>query len=1020
MSSQPRVLLVDYEPRNIRSVSEMLRAAGYTVDVVHDGVAALKAFKSGHPDGVLLEAMLPKKHGFEVCKEIKSLPGGDQIPVVITTGVYRGRKYRNQALHVYKCDEYLERPFGRDQLLEILQRLLPRDELPEEARLLQAEAAPVVPEQASESAPAPPEPPAHEPAPPVPEAAAPDPLDPVESLPDSEEFEMALSETLDGIFDGAPSFVEEAWEAGDDEFIPVTPDDASPAEPSTRAAGGVPPGGGVNLGDLIGESEVDRLFDGLAGETSAVAPSEGPRELVTEEEVSQLFDDLEAAGAEQAEVKEEISFEVDEAFHDAVDAGEAPDAPAAEDLAETMIMDAASLEPGQDKSETIEEELPEGANRLTPSSDTDTDEMDAEVAAFKAETDDPHSWAAEMGDEDAEPAPAEDEQEPEILQAGPAAAEPILPSLESEPPAAEAEPDTPEPVAPAPEEVAEESPAIAEVLGPLPEGLGEAYAEEETHDEMPAGFGSPREEDAAEEEELQSLSEEQGSPPSGAEPEPVELESAEDKLESDAGTSDERGDEVWSEATVESSLPSLEAEPETSRSPEEEGQDSLQVLAGSEEASEAGLSDEEAQVTVVSDSGSLPLASTEAEKDAPLEEEGEAETDPGTEEGSVGLEALAGAEVSDLDVEPEEPVAEDSTQLLDAEELAEGSEASGDVSETEEEIPETGSGLEEARPVPVEAPLEAEADTEAEEETRGSRKVWVMIALAAGLLATVGAGVYFLGVGGSVTTEKRTAGASRQASLGAPLSSLSSPAPASTGAGGTALDPEDAGAEDTDSPSAAAGPETPDDLTPRRAAAPLPAASPEPARREAPTETRRPEPEPEEPQPAVAAEPDPVAAEEPPPRPAAVSLEAELLPEEEGEEREAPMAGLVELPSVPPVEEPAPLPSPGEVEVVDTSAPKAQRGALVEFAELDVPPRAVVTTKPEFPRFAALQGLHGKVFVNVLVTEDGTVAEARAVTGPHKILNRAAVDAIRRWRYTPPVKDGVQVKTWKTEIIVFK
>jgi len=67
-----------------------------------------------------------------------------------------------------------------------------------------------------------------------------------------------------------------------------------------------------------------------------------------------------------------------------------------------------------------------------------------------------------------------------------------------------------------------------------------------------------------------------------------------------------------------------------------------------------------------------------------------------------------------------------------------------------------------------------------------------------------------------------------------------------------------------------------------------------------------------------------------------------------------------------------------------------------------------------------MQGLRGKVFVNVLVAEDGTVAEALAVTGPHKILNSAAVDAIRSWRYTPPVKDGVHVKTWKTEIIVFK
>jgi hypothetical protein len=69
---------------------------------------------------VLVEAMIPKKHGFEVCQELKRTPHGRQTPVIITTGVYKGRKYRTQALHIYGCDEYIEKPIAPEQLLALV------------------------------------------------------------------------------------------------------------------------------------------------------------------------------------------------------------------------------------------------------------------------------------------------------------------------------------------------------------------------------------------------------------------------------------------------------------------------------------------------------------------------------------------------------------------------------------------------------------------------------------------------------------------------------------------------------------------------------------------------------------------------------------------------------------------------------------------------------------------------------------------------------------------------------------
>jgi TonB family protein len=118
------ILIIDYEPRNVEAASRPLEKAGYKVATAADGVAGMKAFESLNPSLVLIEAMLPKKHGFEVCQEIKKTTHGKRTPVVITTAVYRGRKYRTQALHIYGADEYLEKPFTSDQLLEVCFRFL--------------------------------------------------------------------------------------------------------------------------------------------------------------------------------------------------------------------------------------------------------------------------------------------------------------------------------------------------------------------------------------------------------------------------------------------------------------------------------------------------------------------------------------------------------------------------------------------------------------------------------------------------------------------------------------------------------------------------------------------------------------------------------------------------------------------------------------------------------------------------------------------------------------------------------
>lgn len=119
-----KILLIDYDPTSVRKTVTTLANAGYDVEVAKDGVTGLEAFERIQPSLVLVEAMLPRKHGFEVCQEIKAKPGAGGTPVLITTAVCRGRKYREDALQTYGCDEYIEKPIADDELVSMIGRCI--------------------------------------------------------------------------------------------------------------------------------------------------------------------------------------------------------------------------------------------------------------------------------------------------------------------------------------------------------------------------------------------------------------------------------------------------------------------------------------------------------------------------------------------------------------------------------------------------------------------------------------------------------------------------------------------------------------------------------------------------------------------------------------------------------------------------------------------------------------------------------------------------------------------------------
>ena len=111
------VLVVDDEPEIRQLVSRTLEAKGYAMETAGDGAEALAKAEALVPDLVLLDAMLPKVHGFEACRRLKSGAGTRHIPVVMMTAIYRGWRFAQDARESYGAEDYVEKPFRLDDLL---------------------------------------------------------------------------------------------------------------------------------------------------------------------------------------------------------------------------------------------------------------------------------------------------------------------------------------------------------------------------------------------------------------------------------------------------------------------------------------------------------------------------------------------------------------------------------------------------------------------------------------------------------------------------------------------------------------------------------------------------------------------------------------------------------------------------------------------------------------------------------------------------------------------------------------
>ena len=111
------ILVVDDDGDILRLLDKTLRAAGHEVHLARDGREAEAKLKTGRYDLVLLDAMLPHVHGFEICARMKASARTRRIPVILLSAVYRGWRYAHDARESFGADDYVEKPFHLPELL---------------------------------------------------------------------------------------------------------------------------------------------------------------------------------------------------------------------------------------------------------------------------------------------------------------------------------------------------------------------------------------------------------------------------------------------------------------------------------------------------------------------------------------------------------------------------------------------------------------------------------------------------------------------------------------------------------------------------------------------------------------------------------------------------------------------------------------------------------------------------------------------------------------------------------------
>lgn len=121
-----KVLIVDDEPNIVLSVEFLMRREGHEVVTASDGQEAIELLAATKPDLMILDVMMPRKNGFEVCAEVRADPTLSRMPILMLTA--KGREAEMKKGISLGADAYITKPFSTHDLVAKVHELLHRED----------------------------------------------------------------------------------------------------------------------------------------------------------------------------------------------------------------------------------------------------------------------------------------------------------------------------------------------------------------------------------------------------------------------------------------------------------------------------------------------------------------------------------------------------------------------------------------------------------------------------------------------------------------------------------------------------------------------------------------------------------------------------------------------------------------------------------------------------------------------------------------------------------------------------
>jgi DNA-binding response OmpR family regulator len=131
MGASAKILVVDDDPDMREALQMILESVGYSVVMAEDGEKCLSKLKEEQPDLLILDLLMPRMDGFEVCKALKDPRYAKyaRVPIIILSSVQEGvsqRRYELETGVQLDVDDYVEKPIESGVLLERVGRILKR------------------------------------------------------------------------------------------------------------------------------------------------------------------------------------------------------------------------------------------------------------------------------------------------------------------------------------------------------------------------------------------------------------------------------------------------------------------------------------------------------------------------------------------------------------------------------------------------------------------------------------------------------------------------------------------------------------------------------------------------------------------------------------------------------------------------------------------------------------------------------------------------------------------------------